>query len=125
MSKEAALDQEKKAEDSDESPKRAKRKFDSTNGNQTEDSSKKLKTDKDGRRNSDVQYKTPIRGNKTPKTPKVEAKLPDDDLNTKMNIEKIKELQKREISLIEREGTYVQCSRFVSKYYHFHLTFAV
>ena len=121
MSKEAALDQEKKAEDSDETPKRAKRKFDSI-GNQTEDSSKKLKTDKDGRRNSDVQYKTPIRGNKTPKTLKVE---PDDDLNTKMNIEKIKELQKREISLIEREGTYVQCSRFVSKYYHFHLTFAV
>ena len=121
MSKEAALDQEKKPEDSDETPKRAKRKFDSID-NQTEDSSKKLKTDKDGRRNSDVQYKTPIRGNKTPKTPKVE---PDDDLNTKMNIEKIKELQKREISLIEREGTYVQCSRFVSTYHHFHLTFAV
>ena len=119
MSKEAALDQEKKPEDSDETPKRAKRKFDSISGNQTEDSSKKLKTDKDGRRNSDVQYKTPIRGNKTPKTSKVEPKLPDDDLNTKMNIEKIKELQKREMSLIEREGTYVQCSRFVSKYHVF------
>ena len=29
----------------------------------------------------------------------------------KANIEKIKELQKQEISLIQKEGTYVQCSR--------------
>ena len=86
---------------------------------------KKIKTEKGARRTSDVNHKTATGGNKTPRTPKAEPKLAVDDLNTKMNIEKIKELQKREISLIEREGTYVQCSRFVSKYHHFHLTFAV
>ena len=81
----------------------------------TEDSSKKIKMEKGARRTSDVNHKTAIRGNKTPRTPKAEPKLADEDLNTKMNIEKIKELQKREISLIEREGTYVQCSRYIFK----------
>ena len=39
-------------------------------------------------------FKTPVRGNKTPKTPKTDSKpTAVDDVNTKMNIEKIKELQ--------------------------------
>ena len=46
---------------------------------------------------------------KTPRTPKVGIK--NEELNMKANIEKIKELQKQEISLIQKEGTYVQCSR--------------
>ena len=104
----------KTPDDSDETPKRPKRRLDSIT-NQTDGSSKKIKTEKGARRTSDVNHRTAIRGNKTPRTPKDEPKLADDDLNTKMNIEKIKELQKREISIIEREGTYVQCSRYIFK----------
>ena len=98
-------------EDLGDTPKRSKRRLDSIT-NQPEEPSKKQKTETSARRPSDVDFKTPVRGNKTPKTPKTDSKsATGDDVNTKMNIEKIKELQKREISLIEREGTYVQCSK--------------
>ena len=98
-------------EDLGDTPKRSKRRLDSIT-NQPEEPSKKQKTETAARRPSDVDFKTPVRGNKTPKTPKTDSKpTAVDDVNTKMNIEKIKELQKREISLIEREGTYVQCSK--------------
>ena len=99
----------------EETPKRSKRKLDSVLS-ELEESTKKIKA-------------TQQKSVKTPKTPKVsEQKTPsslktpkntnpvsdvntsDEETNTKLNIMKIKELQKQEISLIKKEGTYVQCS---------------
>jgi len=97
-------------------PKRSKRRLDSILSTESGESVKKVKTTPQSMK-PEASAKTPVTSEKnklsktprTPRTPKIGFE--NEELNMKANIEKIKELQKQEISLIQREGTYVQCSR--------------
>ena len=104
-------------------PVRSKRKLESCLSTESPESTKRIRLGS-RRSNSEMQTtpkptqttkntsltKTPITSgrNKIVGTPKAKA----DNETAKLNIEKLKLLQKQEISLIKREGTYVQCSRY-------------
>ena len=97
-------------------PKRSKRRIDSILSTESVESVKKAKVTPK-RMKPEASAKTSATSeknklSKTPKTPRTpKVGIENEKLNMKANIEKIKELQKQEISLIQKEGTYVQCSR--------------